>query len=41
MAAEFPTEDEENFYNIKNLEEYVDDDEINPEEEGFMPGCLK
>lgn len=33
--------DEENFYNIKNLEEYMEDDETNPEEEGFMLGYLK
>jgi hypothetical protein len=28
-------------YNVKNLEEYVEDDEINAEEEGFMIGYLE
>ena len=31
---------EEDFYNEKYLEEYVEDDEINAEEEGFMIGYL-
>lgn len=31
---------EEDFYNERYLEEYVDDDEINAEEEGFMIGYL-
>ncbi len=33
-------EDEEDFYNEKYLEEYVEDDEINGLEEGFMIGYL-
>ena len=33
-------EDEEDFYNVEHLEEYVEDDEINAEEEGFMIGYL-
>ena len=33
-------EDEENFYNAECLEEYVEDDEISAEEEGFMIGYL-
>ena len=37
---EFSEESEEDFYNLKNLEEYIDDDEINSEEEGFMIGYL-
>ena len=31
---------EEDFYNEKRLEEYVEDDEISSEEEGFMIGYL-
>ena len=31
---------EEEFYNVEYLEEYVDDDEINAKEEGFMIGYL-
>lgn len=30
----------EDFYNLKNLEESVEDDEINGMEEGFMIGYL-
>lgn len=33
-------EDEEDFYKIENLEEYVEADEINGMEEGFMIGYL-
>ena len=33
-------EPEEDFYNVKYLEEYMEDDEINAEEEGFMIGYL-
>ena len=33
-------ESEEDFYNIGYLEEYVEDDEINAGEEGFMIGYL-
>lgn len=32
---------EEDFYNADYLELYVEDDEINSEEEGFMMGYLK
>ena len=35
-----PEEDKEDFYSEKILEEYVEDDEINAEEEGFMIGYL-
>lgn len=41
MAEILLDEDEENFYSVKNLEEFVEDDEINPGEEGFMLGYLK
>ena len=34
-------ESEEDFYNAKNLEEYIEGDEINAEEEGFMLGYLR
>lgn len=34
-------EDEEDFYKIENLEEYVESDEINGLEEGFMIGYLE
>ena len=34
-------ESEEDFYNVVYLEEYVEGDEINAEEEGFMIGYLK
>ena len=34
-------EGEEDFYNVEYLEEYVEDDEINAEEEGFMIGYLQ
>lgn len=34
-------EAEEDFYNVVHLEEYLEDDEINAEEEGFMIGYLK
>ena len=34
-------ESEEDFYNVEYLEEYVEDDEINAEEEAFMIGYLK
>ncbi len=30
----------EDFYNDKYLEEYIENDEINAEEEGFMIGYL-
>ena len=40
MEEIFPEEDEEDFYSQKILEEYVEDDEINAEEEGFMIGYL-
>ena len=33
-------ESEEEFYNADYLEEYIDNDEINAEEEGFMIGYL-
>jgi len=33
-------ESEEDFYNAEYLEEYMEDDEINAEEEGFMLGYL-
>jgi len=33
-------ENEEDFYKIEYLEEYVEADEINAEEEGFMLGYL-
>lgn len=33
-------ESEEDFYNLKRLEEDVEDDEINGLEEGFMVGYL-
>lgn len=33
-------ESEEDFYNEKYLEEYIEDDEISNEEEGFMRGYL-
>ena len=33
-------ESEEDFYSIEHLEEYIEDDEINAEEEGFMIGYL-
>ena len=33
-------ESEEDFYSEKYLEEYIEDDEINSEEEGFMIGYL-
>ena len=33
-------ESEEDFYNIEYLEEYIEDDEINSMEEGFMIGYL-
>ena len=32
---------EEDFYNNKYLEEYVENDEINAVEEGFMMGYLE
>jgi hypothetical protein len=32
--------EEEDFYNTSFLEEYVDNDEISGEEEGFMVGYL-
>lgn len=34
-------EDEEDFYKIESLEEYVEDDEIDGMEEGFMIGYLE
>ena len=34
-------ESEEDFYNIEYLEEYIEDDEINSMEEGFMIGYLE
>ena len=33
-------ESEEDFYNPEYLEEYMESDEINAEEEGFMIGYL-
>jgi len=33
-------ESEEDFYSIEYLEEYIEDDEINGMEEGFMIGYL-
>ena len=33
-------ESEENFYSAEYLEEYVEDDEINAAEDGFMLGYL-
>ncbi len=33
-------ESEEDFYNLEYLEGYMEDDEINAEEEGFMIGYL-
>ena len=33
-------ESEEDFYNPEYLEEYMEDDEINAQEEGFMIGYL-
>lgn len=33
-------EDEEDFYKVEYLEEYVEDDEISGLEEGFMVGYL-
>ena len=32
---------QEDFYNVENLESYVEDDEINAVEEGFMIGYLE
>ena len=34
-------ESEEDFYNAEYLEEYMEDDEINSLEEGFMLGYLR
>ena len=34
-------ESEEDFYNVEYLEEYMEDDEINGGEEGFMIGYLE
>lgn len=34
-------EPEEDFYNLEHLEGYVEDDEINGMEEGFMVGYLE
>ena len=34
-------ESEEDFYNVEYLEEYIEDDEINSQEEGFMIGYLQ
>lgn len=34
-------ENEEDFYNAEFLEEYLEDDGISSEEEGFMIGYLK
>ena len=33
-------ESEEDFYSLEYLESYMEDDEINAEEEGFMIGYL-
>ncbi len=33
--------EEEDFYNVEYLEQYIEDDEINSEEEGFMMGYLE
>ena len=40
MKEEYEGNSEEDFYNQKYLEEYIEDDEINSEEEGFMIGYL-
>ena len=34
-------ESQEDFYNIENLEGYIEDDELNAMEEGFMIGYLE
>ena len=34
-------ESEDDFYNVRNLEELSEDDEINGMEEGFMMGYLQ
>ena len=41
MEYLYPEESEEDFYNEKYLEEYVEDDEINSLEQGFMIGYLE
>jgi len=33
--------EEEDFYNVEYLEGYIEDDEINSQEEGFMIGYLQ
>jgi len=38
MRSEY---EEEDIYNVEFLEEYLEDDEINNLEEGFMIGYLK
>ena len=40
MSMKEHEESEEDFYNAEYLEEYVEDDEINGMEEGFMIGYL-
>ena len=35
------TEEDENFYNAGFLQDYVDNDEISADEEGFMIGYLQ
>ena len=40
MEEILPEESEEDFYNEKYLQEYLEDDEINGLEEGFMIGYL-
>ena len=40
MKEKYEENSEEDFYNQKYLEEYIEDDEINSEEEGFMMGYL-
>ena len=32
---------QEDFYNVETLEGYIEDDEINAKEEGFMIGYLE
>ena len=41
LMKEVNEEEEEDFYNEKVLEEYVEDDEISGNEEGFMIGYLQ
>jgi len=41
MKQEFSDDSEEDFYNEKFLEAYMEDDEISSIEEGFMRGYLE